>query len=121
MTIEEYLGERTEAYYAALGEAQGGSYQPERDATPFVRLCVEAHLAQVRRRLLQLDLAAERWSYLERVVEQRGWPDRLVIALEHTQRGRGRTTRYVASERLESDVRPAQRDERLNTALTDLP
>jgi Fic family protein len=156
VTIEEYLRERIEAYYAALGEVQGGSYQPERDATPFVRLCVEAHLAQARRRLLQLDLAAERWSYLERLVEQRGWPDRLVIALEQslfygadrtkyvaeagvsaptasndlrrlldagliTQRGRGRTTRYVASERLASDVRPAQRDERPNTDLTDLP
>jgi Fic family protein len=156
VTIEEYLGERTETYYAALREVQGGSYRPQRDAMPFVRLCVDAHLAQARRRLLQLDLAAERWSYLERLVEQRGWPDRLVIALEQSlfdgtdrtkyvaeagvsaptasndlrrlldaglisQRGRGRTTRYVASERLSSDVRPAERDERLNTALPDLP
>jgi Fic family protein len=135
VTVEEYLGEHTEAYYAALQEVQGGSYQPERDATPFVRLCVEAHLVQARRRLLQLDQAAERWSYLERLVEGRGWPGRLAIALEQslfdgtnrakysseadvsaptassdlrrlldagliTQRGRGRSTRYVASERL---------------------
>jgi len=82
VTIEEYLGERTDAYYAALQEVQGGSYQPQRDATPFVRLCVEAHLAQARRRLMQLDRAARRWSYLEGLVEERGWPDRLVVALE---------------------------------------
>src|SRR5580704_5403013 len=46
VSIEEHLASNTPAYYAALREAQGGSYQPERDATPFVRLCVEAHVAQ---------------------------------------------------------------------------
>jgi Fic family protein len=84
VSIEEYLGEHTAAYYAALRKVQGGSYQPQRDATPFVRLCVEAHLAQARRRLLQLDQAGSRWSYLERLVGERRWPDRLVIALEQS-------------------------------------
>lgn len=84
VSIEEYFGEHSGAYYAALREAQGGSYQPQRDATDFVRLCVQAHLAQARRRLLQLEEAALRWSLLERIVEQRGWPDRLVIALEQS-------------------------------------
>lgn len=84
VSVEEYLGEHTAAYYAALREVQGGSYQPQRDATPFVRLCVEAHLAQARRRLLQLEQAAARWSFLERLVQGRGWPDRLVIALEQS-------------------------------------
>lgn len=143
VSIEEYLGEHTDAYYAALREVQGGSYQPQRDATPFVRLCVDAHLGQARRRLLQLEQAAARWSYLERLAAERGWPDRLVIALEQslfdgtdrarysaeadvsaptasndlrrlldagliTQQGRGPTTRYIASERLEDDVRRRQ-------------
>lgn len=84
VSIEEYLGEHTDAYYSALREVQGGSYQPQRDATPFVRLCVEAHLTQARRRLLQLDQAAARWGYLEGLVQERGWPDRLVIALEQS-------------------------------------
>lgn len=84
VSIEEFLGSNTSAYYAALQEVQGGSYQPERDATPFVRLCVEAHIAQARRRLRQLAEAAARWAYLEKLVEQRGWPDRLVIALEQS-------------------------------------
>jgi Fic family protein len=84
VTIEEYLGENTAAYYAALKEVQGGFYQPRRDATPFVRFCVDAHLEQARRRLHQLNDAGERWGYLERLVEQRGWPDRLVIALEQS-------------------------------------
>lgn len=84
VSIEEYLGEHTDEYYSVLQEVQAGSYNPERDATPFVRLCIEAHLAQARRRLQQLDEAGKRWAYLEQLVHERGWPDRLVIALEQS-------------------------------------
>ncbi len=140
VTIEEYLGENTDVYYTALQAAQGGTYNPESDAVPFVRLCVEAHITQARRRLRQLAEARARWAYLEELVEQRGWPDRLVIALEQSlfqdtdragyaaeadvsaptasndlrrlldagligQRGRGRATRYLASEQLTEGVR----------------
>jgi Fic family protein len=139
VSIEEYLGEHTDRYYSVLQEVQGGSYNPERDATAFVRLCIEAHLAQARRRLRQLDEAGKRWAYLEQLVHERGWPDRLVIALEQSlfdgtdratyaaeadvsaptatndlrrlldarlieQQGRGRSTRYVATERLAADL-----------------
>lgn len=84
VSIEEYLGSNTSAYYATLQAVQGGSFQPERDATPFVGLCVEAHVAQARRRLRQLAAAGARWAYLEKLVKQRDWPDRLVIALEQS-------------------------------------
>jgi len=84
VSIEEYLGEHTDDYYSALQEVQGGSYNPQSDATPFVRLCIEGHMAQARRRLGQLDEAGKRWAYLEQLVNQRGWPDRLVIALEQS-------------------------------------
>jgi Fic family protein len=84
VSIEEYLGSNTSAYYAALQQVQGGSFQPERDATPFVQLCVEAHVAQARRRREQLAEAGARWAYLEQLVQQRDWPDRLVIALEQS-------------------------------------
>jgi hypothetical protein len=100
VSIEEYLGSNTSAYYAALQAVQGGSYQPERDATPFVRLCVEAHLAQARQRLRQLAEAGARWAYLEELVARRDWPDRLVIALEQSLfQGTDRTA-YIA----EADV-----------------
>jgi Fic family protein len=139
VSIEEYLGRNTEAYYAALQEVQGGSYQPERDAAPWVKFCVEAHVEQARRRLDQIAEAGARWSALEALVQQRRWPERLVIALEQslfggadrasyageaavsaptasndlrrlvdadlvTQRGKGRTTSYVASATLRSEV-----------------
>lgn len=136
-SIEENLSRNTPAYYAALRDTQGGSYQPDRDALGWVRFCVEAHISQAGRRLDQIQEAAERWERLEREVEDRGWPDRFAIALEQSlvggadrskygeeagvspatasadlrrlldsglieQRGRGRTTRYWASERLRS-------------------
>ncbi|MCW3025189.1 MAG: Fic family protein [Solirubrobacterales bacterium] len=84
VTIEEYLGENTAAYYAALQAVQEGAYRPDRDAMPFVKFTVEAHIAQARRRLRQLAEAGTRWAFLEQLVQQRGWPDRLVIALEQS-------------------------------------
>lgn len=134
-SIEEYLGDRTPEYYAALREAQGGSYQPDRDAGGWVEFCLDAHIAQARQRLDQIKQAGERWQRLEDLVDARDWPDRLVIALEQSlvggtdrgryaeeadvsdatasadfrrlldaglvrQLGRGRNTRYVASDEL---------------------
>lgn len=93
-SIEEYLGEHTPAYYAALREVQDGGYKPERDASGWVSFCVEAHLAQARRRLAQVKEAAARWERLDRLVASRGWPDRLVIALEQSLIGGTERARY---------------------------
>ena len=81
VSIEEYFGRNTDAYYATIQKVQGGSYQPDRNAAPWVRFCVQAHLEQARRRLEQIVAAGTRWSFLEKLVEQRNWPDRLVVAL----------------------------------------
>ena len=83
-SIEEYLGGHTREYYAALRETQGGSYQPDRDALGWIAFCLDAHVAQARRRLAQIEEAAARWERLEDLVAQRGWPDRMVIALEQS-------------------------------------
>jgi len=143
-SIEEYLGTHTREYYAALREAQDGSYQPQRDASGWVAFCVEAHLVQARQRLAQIERAAARWGRLEELVEERKWPERLTIALEQSlaggtergkygeeadvspatasgdfrrlldaglvsQRGSGRNTGYVASERLREELRAGDR------------
>lgn len=141
-SIEEHLGQHTDDYYAALNEAHGSTYEPQRDASGWVAFCVDAHLAQARQRLAQIEEAAARWTQLEQLVEARSWPDRLTIALEQsliggsdrtsyaeeagvspatasadfrrlldaglvTQEGKGRSTRYQASERLRADVASA--------------
>jgi Fic family protein len=102
-SIEEYLGGHTQEYYAALRAVQGGSYQPDRDASDWVSFCVVAHLAQARQRLAQIKEAADRWAYLEELVEARGWPDRLAIALEQSLVGGTDRRKYGE----EADVSPA--------------
>jgi Fic family protein len=83
-SIEEHLARHTSDYYRVLQQVQGGSYQPGRDAAPWVRFCVSAHVEEARRRLDQVAAATARWAGLERLVEERGWPDRLAIALEQS-------------------------------------
>ncbi len=102
-SIEEYLGEHTGEYYAVLREAQGGSYQPGRDATGWVSFCLEAHIAQARQRLDQIEQAAARWQRLEDLAGRRGWPDRIVIALEQSLLGGTDRGKYAE----EADVSPA--------------
>ncbi len=109
-SIEEYLGKNTPAYYAALRDAQGGSYQPDRDASGWVRFCVEAHISQARRRLDQIREAGVRWERLEREAENRGWPDRFVIALEQSLIGGADRARYgeeasVSTATVSADLR----------------
>ncbi|HSS41116.1 MAG TPA: Fic family protein [Solirubrobacterales bacterium] len=102
-SIEEYLGSHTQDYYSALRETQGGSYQPERDASGWVSFCLDAHLSQARRRLSQVEQAASRWQKLEDLAEARGWPDRIVIALEQSLLGGTDRARYCE----EAEVSPA--------------
>ena len=65
-SVEEYLAENTLAYYAALQEAHGPRYEPgSSDASGWVDFCVEAHLAQARRRLAQIHEAGARWDRIE--------------------------------------------------------
>jgi Fic family protein len=102
-SIDEYLGHNTQQYYAVLRQVQGGSYQPERDAGAWVRFCVTAHIAQARQRLEQIAEATTRWATLERLVERRGWPDRLVIALEQSLLDGAERAAYAT----EAEISPA--------------
>jgi Fic family protein len=86
-SIEQYLGEHTTEYYRVLRRVNGALYRPEADALPWIDFCVTAHLDQARRRLTQIDEAAARWRRLEQLVAERGWPPRLVTALEQSLDG----------------------------------
>ncbi len=86
-SIEDYLARHTSDYYSALGTVQGGSYQPERDASPWIDFCLRAHIAQAEGRLAQVEQAGRRWDKLEALAAERKWPERLVIAMEHALTG----------------------------------
>ena len=47
-SIEEYLGAKsnTDTYYDVLRTVGAGTWQPERDATPWLKFCLMAHLQQ---------------------------------------------------------------------------
>lgn len=81
-SIEGYLAEHTADYYAALESAQGGSFDPTRSAGAWLDFCLDAHQAQAKLRIELVDAAAARWQKLEELVASRGWPERIVIALE---------------------------------------
>jgi Fic family protein len=95
-SIEEYLGQHTAAYYAALQEVQAGGYHPQRDASTWIAFCVRAHIAQATRRLRQIEVAAARWEQLESLIAEREWPERLSIALEQSLIGGTDRARYSA-------------------------
>ncbi len=81
MSIEEYLGRNTQSYYNILAEVGGGSWQPERDARPWIRFILTAHLRQARTMLRRVNESERTWLELERLVSMRGLPERTIMAL----------------------------------------
>jgi Fic family protein len=81
MSIEEYLGRNTQAYYDVLGITGGGSWQPTRDARPWIRFTLTAHLRQARTMLQRVKESERMWSELEALTNGLKLPDRSVMAL----------------------------------------
>lgn len=86
-SIEEYLGRNTRAYYDVLAEVGGGSWQPERDARPWIRFCLTAHYRQATTLLLRTRELARLWDTLEHEAARRGLPERTVLALAEAATG----------------------------------
>lgn len=97
-SIEPYLAAHTADYYRELQHAQGSTFDPSRSAGRWVEFCIAAHLHQAREFGRRLATAAARWRALEELVSGRGWPDRLVIALEHACSAQGLTRAGYALE-----------------------
>ncbi|MCK9923250.1 Fic family protein [Frankia sp. AgPm24] len=106
-SIEEWLGSsphNTAMYYAALGAAQGGRFQPERDAHDWVRFCLRAHHLQAQVVQRRLDMAAEVWRVLAERVAMAGLGERTIAAVYAAARPDGvRRTTYMRDEGLTRD------------------
>jgi Fic family protein len=87
VSIEEYLGRNTPDYYDVLLEVGGGSWQPERDARPWIRFCLVAHYRQA----MTVKRRAERWSRLFALIEdevrKRNLHERSTVALAEAAYG----------------------------------
>lgn len=80
-SVEEYLGRNTQAYYDVLAQVGGGNWQPERDARPWVRFMLTAHLRQARTVLRRVKESEQLWDELERLTALRHLKDRTIPAL----------------------------------------
>lgn len=98
MSIEEYLGRNTDAYYDALAEVGGGSWQPYRDARPWVRFTLTAHLRQARTLLRRITESERLWVELEVLVARYGMSERTLVGLYDAALGlRVRNATYRAA------------------------
>ena len=81
MSVEEYLGANTPAYYAVLAEVGGGSWQPARDVRPWIRFMLVAHRRQAATLLRRVRESEQLWLALEDLAGRRMLPPRSVNAL----------------------------------------
>jgi Fic family protein len=80
-SIEEFLGHNTRAYYEILTEVGAGSWNPDRDARPWIRFCLRAHHLQIRTMLRRRREVEELWNGCLALTEANGLPERCATAL----------------------------------------
>jgi Fic family protein len=80
-SIEEYLGANTESYYRVLAQVGKGRWQPEGDATAWVRYCLQAHYVQAASVLRRVRESEGLWSRLDALRQKHGLPERTVTPL----------------------------------------
>ncbi|GAA1645559.1 Fic family protein [Catellatospora bangladeshensis] len=104
-SIEQWLGDKvhTVQYYQALQDTQGGFYQPERDARPWLRFALTAHHKQAQLVQRRVDYTVRLWRELEAVAAERGLPERVVSALYAAALGELRRATYQGDEELSRD------------------
>ena len=97
VSIEEYLGANTAAYYAVLTEVAQGAWSPHNSALPWIEFCLTAHYRQaltVLRRITELEAL---WDACEQVARHHRLAPRTVGALVDASRGwRLRRSLYVS-------------------------
>jgi Fic family protein len=104
-SIEEWLGEQinTVQHYAALRAVQAGSFQPERDAHPWLRYVLASHHSQAQRVKRRYEWTVRLWNDLAGLAADRGLPERVVSALYAAALGEVRRATYQQDEALSRD------------------
>ena len=80
-SIEEWLGEHTEAYYNVLAEVGQGQWNPENSARPWVRFCLTAHFQQAALVLRRNEEAGRLFTAIEKLIAAHRLPERAWCAL----------------------------------------
>ena len=104
MSVEEYLGRNTRAYYDVLGQVGGDRWQPGRDTRPWIRFMLTAHLRQAETLQRRVKTSERLWMSLESLVRAKGLPERSIPALFDATNGyRLRRSTYTAALRDNGD------------------
>ncbi|MGA2742066.1 MAG: Fic family protein [Bryobacteraceae bacterium] len=96
-SIEEYLGRNTREYYDVLRDVGAGSWNPRRNARPWIRFCLTAHFRQATTILRRTREVRQTWDALEVEVKKRRLHERTMLALSDAASGlRVRNASYRA-------------------------
>jgi len=87
VSIEPFLGRHTREYYAILEKVQGPAFDPQRDASPWVEFCIEAHVFEATERRRWLEVAYARHELCDRLAREHAYPQRLVAVLDQALLG----------------------------------
>lgn len=81
MSIEEFLGVNTQAYYDILAEVGKGGWHPDGDARPWVHFCLRAHYIQAVSVLRRARESERIWVAVDEARNARGLPERTMGSL----------------------------------------
>jgi Fic family protein len=87
VSIEPYLGRHTREYYSVLEKVQGPAFDPQRDASPWVEFCIEAHVFEATERRRWLEVAFARHEFCDQLASEHAYPQRLVAVLDQALLG----------------------------------
>ena len=98
MSVEEYLGHNTQAYYDVLAGVGRGTWSPGNDARPWLRFMLKAHLHQAMTMVRRVRESERTWVELERLVAQHSLHPRVMnVLFDASLRLRVRNATYRAT------------------------
>ncbi len=80
-SIEEWLGRNTQEYYDILGLTGQGTWNPRRDAGPWVRFCLKAHYQQAATLIRRNEEYEKLFDGILAIVQRDKLPDRAAVPL----------------------------------------
>ena len=101
LSIEEYLGANTPAYYAVLGEVGRGTWNPSNDARPWIRFALRAQYTQAKTIERRIAESARLWEAIDTERRADGLHERVMGTLYEAAWGlkvRRRTHTNYASD-----------------------
>lgn len=112
LLMERYFDRKREGYEDVLIEVGQGSWQPQRDARPWIRFALERRVHEAETLLERARRVRQTWHRLENEVQRHQLPPRMAIALADALAGAVMTPARYA-QLLDTSEKLAERDLRM--------